>query len=270
MTLPKAFSYWAGPVTWMERLSCASAVAAGYDVTVFSYAPSDLRGAGLGVRIEDARDVFEANCLAGINDRVPDHFSDWFRVEGIARGLGVWFDLDMVVLQHLGSEPRLMAWERPRSICGAVISLPHDCPILADYVAFCRKRPVTYAPSWYPLHTRINMHWKRVEKWLTGKPPPRLHYGPAALTHFTKANRLEASVLPQQVFYPFSPMALDEMRVLVDGDAALAHLHESTRAVHLWRSLYKRVNGMGLPPRESWLGRQVRAFDLAGSEAQVA
>lgn len=270
MTLPKAFSYWQGPVTWMERLSCASAAAAGYDVTVFSYAPADLRAAGLGVHVEDARDVFEASCLAGINDRVPDHFSDWFRVEGLRQSLGVWFDLDMVLLRHLGSEPRLMAWERPQSICGAVLFLPPDCHVLADYVTFCRKRPVTYAPSWYPLHTRLRMHWKRAEKWLTGKAPPRLHYGPPALTHFVRANRLESCVLPQEIYYPFSPMSLDEMRVLVDGDAVVGHLHETTRAVHLWRSLYKRVNGMALPPGDSWLGRCARGYDLADRQAVSA
>ncbi len=257
-----AFSYWAGPVTWMERLSCASAVAAGHDLTVFSYEPKKVRAAGLGVRIEDARDVFQAGDLGPIQNRVPDHFSDWFRVEGLTRGLGTWVDLDMVVLRHLGDEPYLMSWERPQSICGAVLKLPRDCPVLVDYVAFCRKRPVSYAPHWYPLGTRLHMHWKRAEKWLTRKPPPRLHYGPAALTHFTIANGLDARVFPREVYYPLSPMKLDDLSVFTDGDAIQEYLRDSTRAVHLWRSLYKRANGMDLPPADSWLGHMVRSFDI--------
>ncbi len=171
----KAFSYWSGPDTWMERLSCASAAAAGHDVTVFSYAPAEVRAAGLGVRIEDARDVFEACDLTLVQNRVPDHFSDWFRVEALRQGLGTWFDLDVIVLRHLGTEPYLMAWERPDSICGAVLRLPGDSAILADYVKFCRKRPLTYAPHWYPAHTRLRMHWARFEKWAKRKPPARLH-----------------------------------------------------------------------------------------------
>ena len=31
------FSYWSGPVTWMERLSVVSARATGHDLTVFTY-----------------------------------------------------------------------------------------------------------------------------------------------------------------------------------------------------------------------------------------
>lgn len=259
------FTYWSGPITWMERLSCASAVAAGHKVTVFSYSPRELRAAGLDVPIEDAREVLDAPELGGINTRVPDHFSDWFRVEGLAQGRGTWFDLDMVCLQSLGSEPYLMAWEWPgQSICGAVLGLPAHSPVLASYLAFCRKRPITYAPPWYPLHTRVNMQWKRVEKWLTGKPPPRLLYGPAALTHFVRANGAVADVLPQDVYYPFSPTQLDQLRVLVDGDAVTQYLTPATRAVHLWRSLYKRANGMDPPPRDSWLASRIREYDVAG------
>lgn len=261
----RAFSYWSGPVTWMERLSAASAVAAGHQVTVYSYSPKEVRAEGLGVDVEDAREVLDAPELSSINVRVPDHFSDWFRVEGLAQGRGTWFDLDMVVVRPLGDEPSLMAWERPNSICGAVLALPQGGPVLRDYLAFCRKRPITYAPPWYPLHTRISMTWKRFEKWASGKPPPRLLYGPAALTHFVEANNLLADVLPQEVYYPFSPMHLDEMRVLVDGAAVTRYLTPATRAVHLWRSVYKRANGMGLPPPDSWLGQLVREYDVASA-----
>jgi len=265
----KVFSYWSGPVTWMERLSCASAVATGHDVTIFSYAPAALRGQGLAAQIEDAREVLDAPELSCINERVPDHFSDWFRVEGLARGRGTWFDLDMLLLKPLGAEDYLMAWEQAGSICGAVLRLPPGSPVLDDYLAFCRKRPITFAPPWYPLHTRMHMQWKCVEKWLTGKPPPRLHYGPAALTHFVMARGMIVKVMPQDVYYPFSPRRLAEMRILVDGDAVTGYLAPATRAVHLWRSLYKRENGMGLPPRDSWLGRRVAEYGVGGAVSDV-
>lgn len=271
MNVGCAFSYWTGPISWMERLSCASAVAAGHDVTIFSDSPRDLRAAGLGVRIEDAREVLDSPELKGINARVPDHFSDWFRVEGLSQGRGTWFDLDMVVVKPLGNEPSLMAWERPgTSICGAVLGLAPGSPVLASYLAFCRKRPITYSPPWYPLHMRIHMHWKRAEKWLTGKPPPRLLYGPAALTHFVRANAAVGDVMAQDVYFPFSPMHLDDMRVLVDGQAVARFLTPATRAVHLWHSMYKRVNGMGLPPPDSWLGGLVRQYGVASQPEALA
>jgi hypothetical protein len=255
----------------MERLSVASAVAAGHDVTVFSYSPKELRAEELGATVEDAREVLDAPELSCINTRVPDHFSDWFRVEGLAQGRGTWFDLDMVVVRPLGDEPSLMAWERPgKSICGAVLALPAGSPVLNAYLAFCRKRPITYAPPWYPPHTRLSMTWKRFEKWASGKPPPRLLYGPAALTHFVEANGALGDVLPQETYYPFSPTQLDQLRVLVDGEAVTRYMTPATRAVHLWRSLYKRENGMGLPPQDSWLGRLVREYDVARSGVVAA
>lgn len=255
----RVFSFWSGPVTWMERLSCASAVDAGHEVTIFTYDVSGLRSQGLNAHIEDARDVLPASDLSGLMGRAPDHFSDWFRVEGLAQGRGSWLDLDVVVLRHLGSEDYLMSWERPASICNAVLRLPSDSKPLARYAAFCRKRPISYAPHWYPLHTRLNMQWKRVEKWVTGKQPPRLHYGPAALTHFVCSSGASAHVLPQAVYYPFSPMHLSDMQVLTEGARVEEYLREETRAVHLWRRLYRQVNGSNEPSRDCWLGRTYRA-----------
>lgn len=247
----------------MERLSCASAVAAGHDVTVFSYDANELRAAGLGVRVEDARDVLDAPELSCINQRVPDHFSDWFRVEGLAQGHGTWFDLDMIVLKPLGRERYLMSWEvSGESICGAVLGLRPGCPVLADYLAFCRKRPVTYAPPWYPLPTRLGMHWKRFEKWARGKPPPRLLYGPAALTHFVRANGHIDEVLAKDVFFPFAPVQREDIRIFHDGQAVTQYFTPQTRAVHLWHSLYKRVVGMDAPPHDSWLGGLVREYGV--------
>jgi hypothetical protein len=36
------FSYWSGKLSWMERLSVASAIETGHDVTVLSYEPKVL------------------------------------------------------------------------------------------------------------------------------------------------------------------------------------------------------------------------------------
>lgn len=256
------FAYWSGPVTWMERLSVATATANGHQVSVFSYKPDELRSAGLGVPVEDARAVLDSPELDGINERVPDHFSDWFRVEGLAKGLGTWADLDMVYLSPLGTESSLMAWETETSVCGAVLKLEPSSPVLRDYLAFCRKRPVTYAPPWYPLHTRLNMQWKRVEKWIARKPPPRLLYGPAALTNFVRSNGRAVDVLPKDTFYPFAPVTGESIRIFLDGTAVTEHFTPRTRAVHLWHNLFKRVNGLDPPPAGSWLGQQCRALDV--------
>ncbi len=159
-----------------------------------------------------------------------------------------------------------MAWERPDSICGAVLRLPGDSAILADLrKVLSQAAPDLCTALVIRAHTRLRMHWARFEKWVKRKPPPRLHYGPAALTHLVGLHRLQSEVMPQTVYYPFSPWSLDEMRVLVDGEKVAEYIVPETRGVHLWRSLYKRVNGLGLPPQQSlaWTGRsRVRSRGL--------
>jgi hypothetical protein len=160
----------------MQRLSVASAIATGHEVTVFSYEPKQLRSQLPEASIEDAHEVMDGAALGDMTAKLPDHFSDHFRVEGLAKGLGTWADLDIVFLRAVGEEDYLLGGDMG-DVCNAVLNLPPDSPILADYLSMCRHRPIRYSMPWWTPRKKAIMTWQRFEKWVRGKPPPRLHYG---------------------------------------------------------------------------------------------
>jgi hypothetical protein len=82
----KVFSYWSGPVTWMERLSVVSARDTGHHVTVFTYEDREKLASSLGCRVIDAKAVADDPTLEELRRHRPNHFSDHFRLEGISKG----------------------------------------------------------------------------------------------------------------------------------------------------------------------------------------
>jgi len=250
----RVFSYWSGPVSWMQRLSVASAVATGHDVTVFSYEPKQLRSELTGASIEDAREVMDDPALSAMTAKLPDHFSDHFRVEALAKGLGTWADLDIVFLRPVGTEHYLLGDDK-NEVCNAILKLPENSPILADYLAMCRHRPIRYIMPWWTPRKKALMTWKRFEKWMRGKPPPRLQYGPPMLTHLAAKHDLGGLISPQEVFFPV-PSTKAYVALFSQGNSIESFLTERTRTVHLWSQYYKAVVGTDRPEADTWLGRQ--------------
>jgi len=238
----------------MPRLTVASAVATGHDVTVFSYEPKLLRRELPGVRVEDAREVLDDPALTEMNARIPDHFSDHFRVEGLARELGAWVDLDVVFLRAIGSEDYLLGDDNGE-ICNAVLKLPANSAMLADYLTLCRRRPIRYLMPWWTPRKKALMTWKRIEKKLRGKPPPRLQYGPPMLTYLTGKHQMRSAVASQEVYFPV-PCSKANVAAFADGDRVEEFLTPNSRTVHLWSQYYSKVLGSDRPHPATWLGRQ--------------
>jgi hypothetical protein len=253
----KVFTYWSGPVSWMERLCAASARATGHRLTVFTYEPKRLRVEGLDATIEDARDVLCDPTLDRYKDALPSHFSNQFRLEGLAQELGVWTDLDFVFLKPIGTESYLLGWESDTSICGAILRLPSKSPILGEYLTLMRRRPIRYALPWFTWKERLSLNVKRIEKFVTGKPPPRLKYGPAALTHLVRKHGLEPQVAKREVFYPVPPMK-STIPCFANGAEVEDHIAPTTRCVHLWAAYYRQILGNDPPKLDTWLGRKHR------------
>lgn len=254
----RVFSYWTGPLTWMERLSAASAVATGHELTVFSYEPQALRLAGLGVAVEDGREILDKHGLDGMNRALPGHFSDHFRVEGLARRLGIWCDLDILFLQTLPQSDFVFGREVDDMISGAVLGLPTGSAILNDYLQMCRRRPLPVAAPWLPWHERAQLtlkHWRRRMRGHRGIRPP---YGPPALTHLVEVHHLQNEVAERPVYHPLDPHEV----------AALAERADFTpdprsRTIHMFGSHFRATMGTQTPPRSSWLGAQARAFGVS-------
>lgn len=229
-------------------------------MTLFSYDPTQLRSEIPGVRVEDAREILDDPTLSDLSAKLPDHFSDHFRLEALAMGLGTWADLDIVFLRPIGEEGYLLGGDN-NEVCNAVLRLPAECKMLTEYLAMCRRRPIRYVMPWWSPSQKAQMAWKRFEKWVQGKPPPRLHYGPPMLTHLVHKHSLNTLILPQEVFFPV-PSNKDDIAHFANGYRVQTFLTDQTRTVHLWSQYYKRVFGSDRPKPDTWLGRQCAALGV--------
>lgn len=254
----RVFSYWTGPISWMERLAVVSAQSVGHDFTVFTDAPGELKAAGITANIEDARDVVNDPAVYALP---AAYFSDYFRVEGLGRGLGTWVDMDVMFLRTLPDTPHIFAWESDRFVCGAVLRLPVGSPLLEGYLDLVRRRPIRMELPWWTARERFEFSWRRARCRLLGKPLPEYQCGPRALTDLVIRNGMAEQATPTQDIYPIPP-SRKALQLLGEGDAVLSRLAESTSVMHLWRSIYVATFGLSSPSGDTWLGRQCRSLGV--------
>lgn len=208
-----------------------------------------LRQEGLGVRVEDAREVFDDRSLSHLNAKKPDHFSDHFRIEGIAQKWGVWVDLDLLFTRQLHQADYIVGWQEPGIISNAVLMLPSESPILQDYLRILRKRPVSVAPPWLPKFEQWRLRLKHARRRLRGNSGLALPYGPPALTHLVEKHALADRVSAPEAFYP---MHWSEVGRLFREEYEPA---AGTYTIHLWRNYCSRYLGSPVPSKGSYLWR---------------
>jgi hypothetical protein len=247
----RIFSYWSGPITWIERLSAASAVATGHELTIFADEPRKLTDEGLGVHIEDAREVLDDPTLFSMNRRLAGHYSDHFRVEGLAKDLDIWCDLDMLFLKTLPNDEYVLGWEVGGMVSGAVLRLPNNSPMLSDYLIMCRRRPLPIAPLWISWQARAMLvfkHWRRRARGHRGIRPP---YGPPALTHLVSLHHINCEVAPREKYHPLDPDQIPGLAARNDFEP-----DPRTHTIHLFGSHFRDTLG-GCPPMPgSWLAQK--------------
>lgn len=247
----KVFSYWDGPVTWMERLCIHSLLNTGHDLTLFTSDPGALRSSGLPCVVYDAREVLIDASLDDIRKNAVAHFTDHFRLAGLSQQRGAWVDLDLVFLKKLSQSPYLMGWEKPGSVCNAVLRLPHDSDILTDYITICAQRPLPLNMPWTPWRKALKRRIKRVTRAIQGKPAPMLLLGPDTLSFLVNKHNLQSAVQSTATYYPVL-FGRTEARKFATPGYVESHITPDTVAVHLWRSSFRKIYGSECP-RTGWV-----------------
>jgi hypothetical protein len=261
------FSFWSGRSTWMERLSVASAKAVGQEITVFTYGNMKKLAAELGCVVLDAASVFSDPSLDELFSQSKPHFSDHFRLEGMAKGYGTWVDLDVIFVRPLPNSDYIFGWQGPDRIGNSVLRLPPESELLKRYLGFCRRRPMRhFTAPWMPWRTTVARLLKSVPDVVKGKPLPVPKYGPPALTYFAKTSGVARLALPVPVLYPFPIKAAAIARAYEPGFIESLVTPE-TVCVHLWRTTFVGIHGLG-PPRAGWL--KERAEQLLPSSANTS
>lgn len=245
--LPTIFSFWHGPMSWLEALSIASFQRQGHRVEVYSFDPIPDLPAGAIAR--DAAEVLPRDRLMFYKGRgTPGVFSDLFRLTGLRQSRGVYADLDVYCLRPIAGPPDyLMAYERPGSVNGAVLHIPADAPLLDDLLSIFDDGPRPLFEPHLPLFRRIEVAARR----LVGQKvaPEFMQYGatgPMALTHYVAQRGLTDRVLPSAALYPIPYEGIPAL--MEPGSSVDPAIRPETLAIHLWRSQLTRRGRADMPP----------------------
>lgn len=272
MGMTRIFSFWSGPPTWLERLSVQSALATGHDVTVYTYGDVATLGAFLGCRVLPAVMVSFDSTLDELRRTRPDHFSDHFRLEGIAGGLGAWFDLDIIFIRQLPTEGYIFGWQNHNRVGNSILRFPTNDPCLIDYLAFCRKRPMArHVMPWHSPRQRVTRSIKALTARVapfTGVPVPAPKYGPDALTHFINKHVLMRHVSPAHIYYPVPIKGAEVARMNNPGFIDNL-IQQDTICVHAWRSTYLWCCH-GTQPSTGWIANQLAHYAEQNAKEMVS
>jgi len=137
---------WAGDsLPLLAALCIKSFLDHGHAFQLFTY--RDYGNIPVGTRVRDAREILPEECLFRDGARrslAP--FSDWFRMEWLAREGGFWVDMDVICLQD--SLPEADIWfcrESPGLLSVAALRFPAHHPVAAS-LASLAEDPARYAP----------------------------------------------------------------------------------------------------------------------------
>jgi hypothetical protein len=207
--VPDVVTFWHGPLDALRRLCLKSQVAAGHQVTVYSFEP--LAGLPDGVGNAEAEAILPHSFAEKLRPPQPDgswrdwttlQFSDFFRMRLMAKSAGLWLDADVLLLKpvEIDSAKPYFAWERPRQLGNSVLYLPPDDPTVAAFAALMQQDALT--PDWLSLRHRLTFAWRKLRGGSDRLSDIRVAiFGPAALTALAHRGGALKYALPKKSFY---------------------------------------------------------------------
>ncbi len=257
------FSYWDGPVSWLERLSVASILAHGHSLTVYSYYPEELAKLDLHSDIRDAREIIPEsdNSYRYIPAKRYTLFTNIFRLVGQMQSIGLWVDLDCIFLKPCELEDDyVFGWLSDVKLNGAVLKLPADAAMTKDYYSGISADPLR--TPWSTLRRRLYREFEirigRTEPSLT----TRTNIGPRALTYYATRHDKMSCAQDKAVFYPLRSGEAPHLTT-PDDSFAKKSVTEKTILMHAWQGRLKRENCLeGRPVVSSYLGQYCAKYDI--------
>jgi hypothetical protein len=207
--LPNVVTFWHGPLDRLRQLCLRSQVAAGHNVTVYSFEP--LPGLPDGVGNAEAEAILPHSFSEKLRPPNPDgswrdwttlQFSDFFRMRLMARHEGLWLDADVLLLKpvEIDFAQPFFAWERPRQLGNSVLYLPPGDAIVAAFEDLMSQDELT--PDWLALRHRLTFMLSKLRGGSNRLSDIRVAiYGPAALTALARREGRMHHALPKTSFY---------------------------------------------------------------------
>jgi hypothetical protein len=238
---PEIVTFWHCPLDRRRQTCLRSQVAAGHNVTVYSFDP--LAGLPDGVGNAEAEAILPHAFSERLRPPQPDgswrdwttlQFSDFFRMRLMAQGAGLWLDADVLLLKPVEIDPAkpFFAWERPRQLGNSVLYLPADDAIVTAFEELMQQDELT--PDWLALRHRLIFALRRLRGKSNRLADIRVAiFGPAALTALAARCGELGHALPKKSFYAvhaeptlfFDPSDFSHLI----GDAGITGLHISPK-----------------------------------------
>jgi hypothetical protein len=211
---PDVVTFWHGPLDRLRQLCLRSQVAAGHQVTVYSFDP--LPGLPDGVGNAEAEAILSHSFSERLRPPQPDgswrdwtilQFSDFFRMRLMAErqnpdSARLWLDADVLLLKSVEIDPAkpYFAWERPRQLGNSVLYLPPDDPIVLAFADLMKQDELT--PDWLSLRHRLAFGLRKLRGGSNRLSDIRVAiFGPAALTALARRAGELHHALPKNSFY---------------------------------------------------------------------
>jgi hypothetical protein len=206
---PDVVTFWHGPLDRLRQTCLRSQVAAGHQVTVYSFEP--LAGLPEGIGNAEAEAILPHAFAEKL--RPPEHdgswrdwttlqFSDFFRMRLMARGAGLWLDADVLLLKPIEIDlaKPYFAWERRRQLGNSVLYLPSDSSIVAAFEDLMEQEELE--PDWLALRHRLTFMLRQLQRRSNRLADIRVAiYGPASLTALARRGGELRHALPKKSFY---------------------------------------------------------------------
>jgi hypothetical protein len=225
---PDVVTFWHGPLDALRLLCLRSQVAAGHQVTVYSFDPLAQLPDGVGNAEAEAilphtfAERLRPTGPGGVwRDWTTLQFSDFFRMRLMARNTApstaapstaapstaapstaaLWLDADVLLLKPVELDPATpyFAWERPRQLGNSVLYLPSSDPIVAAFTALMQQDELT--PDWLALRHRLTFALHKLRGSHRLSDIRLAIYGPAALTALARRAGELHHALPKKSFY---------------------------------------------------------------------
>jgi non-ribosomal peptide synthetase component F len=206
---PHIVSFWHGPLDALRRTCLRSQLAAGHQVTVYSFDP--IAGLPDGVGNAEAEAILPHAFAERLRPPEPDgswrdwttlQFSDFFRMRLMARNAGLWMDPDVLLLKPTEIDPAkpYFAWERRRQLGNSVLYLPRHHPIVSAFEDLIEQDELT--PDWLALRHRLTFMLRQLRRRSNRLADIRIAiFGPASLTALARRARAQQHALPKKSFY---------------------------------------------------------------------
>jgi hypothetical protein len=206
---PDVVTFWHGPLDPLRQTCLRSQVAAGHQVTVYSFEP--LAGLPDGIGNAEAEAILPHAFAEKLRPPEPDgswrdwttlQFSDFFRMRLMARGAGLWLDADVLLLKPIEIDlaKPYFAWERRRQLGNSVLYLPSDSSIVAAFEDLMEQEELE--PDWLALRHRLTFMLRQLRRRSNRLADIRVAiYGPASLTALARRGGELRHALPKKSFY---------------------------------------------------------------------